>query len=141
MEVIIETISCSEEDTMNFAIASAEFLEPGNIVELIGELGAGKTFFVKSFCKYHGINESSSPSFAIVNEYTGDIKIYHFDFYRLKKVRELLDIGFYDYINDDEAITFIEWGNMYEEILPRERFVINFNVLDDNTRRIKLYAV
>lgn len=139
MEPLIEMYSFSELDTISFAEKCNELLKPGCVVELIGTLGAGKTFFVKEFCKLIGIDESSSPSFAIVNEYNGSTKVYHFDFYRLKRAEELLDIGFYDYLNDNEAITFIEWGDMYEEVLPEKRFVIRFELLDTDKRRISLY--
>ena len=139
MKELIEIESGSEADTSRFAGECLNIIKPGNVVELVGDLGAGKTFFVKEFCKLNGIDDSSSPSFSIVNEYNGSFKIYHFDFYRLKRAEELLDIGFYDYLNDTSAITFVEWGNMYEEVLPDRRFVINFDMLENDTRRIRLY--
>jgi tRNA threonylcarbamoyladenosine biosynthesis protein TsaE len=139
MELLLEKVSLSEDETQDFAKVCTGYIKSGSVVELIGELGAGKTYFVKSFCKYHGIDDSGSPSFSIVNEYKGSIQVYHFDFYRIKKIEELLDIGFYDYLNDEQAITFIEWGDMFEEILPPKRFVIKFEVSDNDKRRIKLY--
>ena len=66
--------------------------------------------------EYQDVN---SPSFSIVNEYSGNNKVYHFDFYRLKKIEELYDIGFEEYLNDEDAIIFIEWGNLMNEALPR----------------------
>ncbi len=139
MEPLIEIESISEADTSRFAGDCLNIIKPGNVVELVGNLGTGKTYFVKEFCKLNGIEDSGSPSFAIVNEYAGKNKIYHFDFYRLKRAEELLDIGFYDYLNDTSAITFIEWGNMYEEVLPDKRIVINFEMLENDVRRISLY--
>lgn len=139
MLLIKEIISNSEFETASFAKECITMFNSGSVIELIGDLGTGKTFFVKSFCNELGINNSSSPSFSIVNQYNGEKLIYHFDFYRIKKTEELLDIGFYDYINDETAITFIEWGNLFEEVLPGKRFVIRFNTLDPEKRKITLY--
>ena len=101
----------SEDETKNIALEFSKDLKNGDVVILNGDLGTGKTFFVKEVGKLFGINNVSSPTFALVNEYSGRIKIYHFDFYRIEKSDELFDIGFNDYLNDNEAIIFIEWGN------------------------------
>ncbi|MBN1300367.1 MAG: tRNA (adenosine(37)-N6)-threonylcarbamoyltransferase complex ATPase subunit type 1 TsaE [Melioribacteraceae bacterium] len=138
MKTIEEFISENEEQTRDFAASCISIFKPGDIVELSGNLGAGKTFFVKSFCELKNIPNANSPSFAIVNEYAGKEKIYHFDFYRIKKNEELIEIGFYDYINDESAITFIEWGDLFEELLPLSRYVIKFGLLDNTKRKISL---
>jgi len=109
-----------------------------NIINLNGNLGAGKTTFIKYFCKKYSINNVTSPSFSIVNEYSGTKKIYHFDFFRLKKVEELYDIGFEEYLNDEDAIVLIEWGNLMEEILPTYRLEINIDMINDVEREIKI---
>ncbi len=95
------------------------------MVILNGNLGAGKTFFIRevSFC--FDVASVSSPTFALVNEYKGRIQIYHFDFYRINKVEELYDIGFEGYLDNEDAVIFIEWGNLFPEILPRKRTEIN----------------
>jgi len=109
----------------------------GDRIILNGELGSGKTFFVKSALSSLGIAEVNSPSFAIVNEYFKDFHIYHFDFYRLKNSAELFDIGWQDYLNDDESIIFIEWGNRLPSILPSERIEINIKMIGETEREFR----
>lgn len=125
-------ISRSESDTEKFAKDFAKELQGGEIIALNGNLGSGKTFFVKSVCKALNIENATSPSFAIVNEYSGDLKIYHFDFYRINKVNELYDIGFEEYLMDPNAVVFIEWADMMKEVLPRRYYEININRNGDN---------
>ena len=127
----------TEDDTINLAGKFIESLVPGDVVVLNGNLGAGKTFFIKNALKVLGIYNVNSPTFAIVNEYKGKYKIYHFDFYRINEVEELYDIGFNDYLNDSEAITFIEWGNMMPQVLPHKRIEINIKINDDFTRKFE----
>ncbi len=115
----------SEEETKKLARQYASGLCAGDVVVLIGSLGAGKTFFIREAAGYLNAASVSSPTFALVNEYEARIKIYHFDFYRIVKVEELYDLGFEDYLNDVEALIFIEWGNLFPEILPRVRKEIN----------------
>ena len=128
----------SEEETKNIVVDFAKELKLSDIVILKGELGSGKTFFVKEAGKFFGINNVSSPTFAIVNEYSGRIKIYHFDFYRIEKSEELFDIGFNDYLKDDKAVIFIEWGELFPEILPRKRYEIKFTLNEDFSRVIRI---
>ena len=109
----------------------------GDRIILNGELGSGKTFFVKSALSSLGIAEVNSPSFAIVNEYFKDFHIYHFDFYRLKNSAELFDIGWQDYLNDDESLIFIEWGNRLPSILPSERIEINIKMIGETEREFR----
>ena len=129
--------SRSIEDTMELAenIESEKF--PGMIICLDGELGSGKTIFVKGFAKSLGLEENiTSPTFNIVKEYqSGEMPLYHMDVYRLENGDD--SIGFNDYFNSD-GITIIEWAELIEDILPEERLDIKFKVLDENTRIIKL---
>jgi tRNA threonylcarbamoyladenosine biosynthesis protein TsaE len=110
-------------------------VKPGDVIVLNGELGAGKTFFVKQAASMWGINNVSSPSFAIVNSYNGDFTVYHFDFYRIKNPAELFDIGFNDYLNDSQSVMFIEWGMLVPEILPEPRLEINIEILNNSSRK------
>ena len=105
---------------------------------MIGELGTGKTFFVKKTLANFGITWVNSPSFAIVNEYKNSFNFYHIDFYRLKNIKELFDIGFDDYMNDKNSIIFIEWGNLFPQALPAKRVEINFKLNLDNYREITI---
>lgn len=129
--------SRSIEDTMELAenIESEKF--PGMIICLDGELGSGKTVFVKGFAKSLGLEETiTSPTFNIVKEYTsGEMPLYHMDVYRLEDGDE--SIGFNDYFNSD-GISIIEWSELISDILPEERLDIKFKVIDENTRIIKL---
>lgn len=129
-------ITQSEEDTKSVASQFSEVIKPGDIIALNGNLGSGKTFFVKGVCMNFNITAVQSPTFAIVNEYSGDKKVYHFDFYRLRNIEELLDIGFEDYLNDSEAILFIEWADKLKDILPADRYEINLNFVDEKSREI-----
>lgn len=109
----------------------------GDRIVLNGNLGAGKTFFIKAALASIGISNVNSPSFAIVNEYRDKVHIYHFDFYRLKNSSELFDIGWADYLNDDESIIFIEWGNRFPFILPKERIEINISIMNGTEREFR----
>lgn len=129
--------SRSVEDTMELAenIESEKF--PGMIICLDGELGSGKTVFVKGFAKSLGIEENiTSPTFNIVKEYNvGEMPLYHMDVYRLEEGDE--SIGFQDYFNSD-GVTIIEWSELIEDSLPTERLDIKFKVIDEDKRVIKL---
>ncbi len=122
----------SEDDTIKLAENFACQIVPGDVIILNGNLGAGKTFFVKKALKYYGIENVNSPTFAIVNEYKSKFKFYHFDFYRIKTAAELFDIGFNDYLNDADAVIFIEWGSIMPEVLPHKKIEINIEMNDDS---------
>jgi tRNA threonylcarbamoyladenosine biosynthesis protein TsaE len=128
----------SEEETIKVATEFGQLLKATDIIALTGDLGSGKTFFVRSILKLFGIEEVTSPTFSIVNTYSGDVVINHFDFYRLKKVVELYDIGFEEYLIDRSAITFIEWAEMFEEILPNNIYRINIAHLENSKREIMI---
>ena len=128
----------SENETIQLATTFASILKPTDIIALTGDLGSGKTFFVKSILKIFGIEEVTSPTFSIVNTYSSEVKINHFDFYRIKKVVELYDIGFEEYLSDSLAITFIEWAELFEEILPSNIYRINIKYLEDSKREITI---
>lgn len=135
MEFPFEYISKSEADTIKFAEIFSSILHSGDVVALNGDLGTGKTFVVKSVAAQFGVKNSSSPSFAIVNEYRGDKKIYHFDFYRIKNIIELYDIGFEDYLNDD-AIVFIEWADSFPQLIPHKSYNLNIEFINQTGRKI-----
>ncbi len=134
MEFPIQQRIFSEEETTELAKRFSKKVFSGEVIILNGNLGAGKTFFIRSLLKNFGIENVSSPTFAIVNEYNGKFKFYHFDFYRIKNSAELFDIGFNDYLNDSDAVTLIEWGELLPEVLPHKRLEIRINILDDNSR-------
>jgi tRNA threonylcarbamoyladenosine biosynthesis protein TsaE len=120
------------------AMLASEFIlscKSGDRVVLNGDLGAGKTFFINALTSIGITNKS--PSFAIVNEYRNKFHICHFDFYRLKNSAELFDIGWQDYVNDDDSILFIEWGNRLPSVLPAEKIEISILILSGTEREFR----
>ncbi len=129
-------ISRSPEETLEFAKQFSQSLKAGDIVALIGNLGSGKTIFVKGIC--NGLNAGQnplSPTFSIINEYIGKYTIYHIDFYRIKDKEELYDIGYEDYFND-ESICLIEWADMFIEILPEDHIEVKIEFGSDDLERV-----
>jgi tRNA threonylcarbamoyladenosine biosynthesis protein TsaE len=126
--------SNSATDTIKIAKEFADLISNGIVICLIGNLGSGKTFFIKCVLEQFGINNANSPSFSIVNEYYGRKKFYHFDFYRINSRIELIDIGIEDYFKDEESIIFIEWADMFTSIIPSKRIEIRINIFDDDSR-------
>ena len=135
-------ISKCEEDTIDFASKIAAKLNKKDIIVLTGELGSGKTKFVQGILKYFGLeNQISSPTFTIVNEYYSDkINIYHFDVYRLADIDEFYALGGDEYF--DNGICIIEWGELIENILPKNYLKIVFERDSSNldTRILNIYA-
>ena len=130
--------SKEEMDTLELAqnIESEKF--PNMVLCLIGELGTGKTVFVKGFAQALGINETiTSPTFNIVKEYDGgELPLYHMDVYRLEDEKKD-SIGLTDYFTKG-GITIIEWADLITDELPEERLEIYFRFIDENTRSIVL---
>lgn len=125
--------SKSVEDTLTIAenIESEKF--PNMVICLEGELGCGKTVFTKGFASALGIDETiTSPTFTIIKEYlNGEMPLYHMDVYRLSDIEE--DIGIRDYYKKG-GVTIIEWADLIEKQLPKERLEIKFKVIDEDTR-------
>lgn len=129
--------SRSEADTYEIAqnIESEKF--PNMLICLNGELGSGKTVFVKGFASSLGIEENiTSPTFNIVKEYpNGELPLYHIDAYRLEDKKD--NIGLQDYFSKS-GVTIIEWAELIEDELPEERLEIEFRLVDENTRILVL---
>lgn len=105
-----------------------------------GEMGAGKTTFIRQLCRALGVEEdlANSPSFSIINEYRSDTTaelMYHFDLYRLETVEEALEIGVEDYF-DSGALCFLEWPERIEPLLPDDTVVVDLKVNDDESRTL-----
>lgn len=118
--MVIETRS--PEQTFELGMRLGRKANPGQVYTLIGDLGVGKTVFTQGFAKGLGIEEPvSSPTFTIVQGYEeGRLPFYHFDVYRIGDVEEMYEIGYEDYIMG-EGVSFIEWANLIDEILPEKR--------------------
>ena len=106
-----------------------------------GKMGAGKTTFIKALCKLLGVeDEVNSPTFAIINEYRSQTTaelIYHFDFYRIKKLEEVYDLGYEDYFYSG-ALCFIEWPELVEELLPLDAKKVTITENADGSRTISI---
>lgn len=129
------------KDLADIDRAAEEFLEKigdHRIIAFFAPMGAGKTTFTTALCRRLGVGDSvCSPTFTIVNEYmtgSGD-PVYHFDFYRINKVAEALDIGFYDYM-DSGSLCLIEWPENIEELLPEETLRVSIKVNEDGSRTL-----
>ena len=130
------------KDLADIDRAAEEFLREigdNRLIAFFAPMGAGKTTFTSAICRRLGVREDavSSPTFAIVNEYrtaSGEM-MYHFDFYRITKTPEALDIGFYDYV-DSGCLCIMEWPENVEEILPEETLKVYIRVNQDNSRTV-----
>ena len=122
--------------------AAKQFLDAvrgHSLVAFYAPMGAGKTTFTTAICRALGVDEDavSSPTFAIVNEYraaSGE-PVFHFDFYRIEKMEEALDIGFYDYV-DSGSLCIMEWPENIEEIIPEETLRVSITVAPDGSRTV-----
>jgi len=135
--IIFKKISKNAKQTINIGYEFSKDLHPGDTVLLRGELGAGKTAFVKGAAAQKNARQiASSPTFTIINEYSGDIDIYHMDLYRIKNLPELFETGFEEYLYC-RGIVFIEWPDVAMPILKNMRHkVIEINKIDNETREI-----
>jgi tRNA threonylcarbamoyladenosine biosynthesis protein TsaE len=122
--------------------AAGEFLketEGHKLIAFYAPMGAGKTTFTTAICRVLGVAQDavSSPTFSIVNEYRlpGGEPVFHFDFYRINKLSEALDIGFYDYI-DSGALCLMEWPENIEDLLPEETLRVSITVSPDGSRTL-----
>lgn len=138
MEFPLITEVIGETGTSAFVKEFAKEVLPGDIILFEGNLGAGKTFFIKSLAANFGIENASSPSFSIVNEYSGKLRFYHFDFYRIKKVYELYDIGIEEYLSDPDAVKLVEWAELFPEVFERIDYKVYIEIGDIDKRVIKI---
>lgn len=132
---MVKYVTDSPESTESAAKAFASTLKGDEVVALYGGLGLGKTTFVRGLCSYFEITEGvSSPTFAIVNEYIGSIKIFHFDMYRIESWDDLYSTGFFDYIG--QGLCIIEWSENIEGALPENTVRLEFTQGESNNCRI-----
>ncbi|MBQ8270014.1 MAG: tRNA (adenosine(37)-N6)-threonylcarbamoyltransferase complex ATPase subunit type 1 TsaE [Bacteroidaceae bacterium] len=127
-----------------YAAAAQEFVKmmgDNRIFAFYGSMGSGKTTFIKSVCEEMGVEEAiNSPTFAIVNEYESreGETIFHFDFYRIKSIAEVYNMGYEEYLYSD-AYCFIEWPELIEELLPEEAVRVEITENGDGSREIKTF--
>lgn len=134
--LVITTDNAEQTKELGRQIGNA--LVGGEVIAMVGDLGAGKTTITKSIALSLGIEEHvTSPTFTIVNEYQGRVKLYHFDVYRIGDIEEMYDLGFDEYI-DSGGVSIIEWANLIEEILPDDAINIEIISLGDDKRQITI---
>ncbi len=129
-------MTSSEDETIELAenIESEKF--KNMVICLIGDLGSGKTVFAKAFASSLGINENiTSPTFNIIKEYDGEMKLFHMDVYRLSDMKG--DLGIPEYFKKG-GITIIEWADLIPELLPKNRLEIYIKIINENTRVFKI---
>ena len=134
MEIKIQHIEEIREAARQFVNHIGEH----RVFAFYGEMGAGKTTFIKAICEELGVEDViTSPTFAIVNEYSipNGQCIYHFDFYRIKKLEEVYDMGFEDYFYSG-ALCFIEWPELIEDVLPEDAVKVSIKEEEEGTRAI-----
>jgi tRNA threonylcarbamoyladenosine biosynthesis protein TsaE len=132
-----ETASAAETQALGRRLATT--LEPGDVVALYGDLGAGKTQLVKGLCAAYGVPEAvvTSPTFTLVNEYQGDaFPIYHLDAYRVERLQELFELGYEEYVFGD-GLCLVEWPEKIEPLLPAHTLRVRLTHLGGNQRRIE----
>jgi tRNA threonylcarbamoyladenosine biosynthesis protein TsaE len=121
MSGVERTLTRSTDETLELAGTVGELLRAGDVVSLVGDLGAGKTVFARGVARALGVTEPVvSPSFTIVREYEGRMPLVHVDVYRIDTVQELYDLGFEELVRDD-GVTLVEWGDMIDGLLPGDR--------------------
>ena len=137
MEIKIQSLEHIHEAAREFIAAIGD----NTVFALYGKMGAGKTTFIKALCQELGVEDVvTSPTFAVINEYRSDIAgelIYHFDFYRIKKLEEVYDMGYEDYFYSG-ALCFIEWPELVEELLPGNTIKVTIEELEDGSRKLTM---
>ncbi len=136
--VVIQSKSTSQTIRVGKSIGSR--LRPGDVVALTGELGAGKTQFIKGLAAGAGVGKPtyvSSPSFTLINEYPGRVPFYHVDLFRLESQKEAEGLGLEDYLHGG-GITAIEWADKIPSLLPKEMLSIHIVYTGKNTRSIEI---
>ena len=161
MEIIIENID-------QIRTAAREFIEKAlpehSVIAFYGKMGVGKTTFIKALCEELGVEDTvTSPTFALVNEYSINeelrmkneefltktdsslftlhsslSKVFHFDFYRIKRLEEVYDMGYEDYFYQKNALCLIEWPELVEELLPNDALRVEISEQPDGTRKLKI---
>jgi tRNA threonylcarbamoyladenosine biosynthesis protein TsaE len=136
--VAVERICHSPEETRAVGFDLAQSAVSGAVLALHGDLGAGKTELVKGLAAGLGSGEAvSSPTFTLVHEYReGRLPLFHFDWYRLERIEELEEVGFYDYL-DRHGVTVIEWAVKFPSELPPETQHVYLSFLTDDTREVR----
>lgn len=136
-----QTITHSPRETIEFAKDFARGLKPGTALCLEGQLGSGKTTFIKGLAEGLGLKhpqQVKSPTFVLMHIYEAKVPLYHFDCYRLDSIEELENIGFADFVSDPHVISCIEWAEKAGDLIPSHARHIHFDILGATQRRIAI---
>ena len=139
----MEKICKNLDDTKNLAFEFAKELKGGEVVTLKGDLGAGKTTFTQSLAKALGIKEPvTSPTFTLMNQYNGEnLKLYHFDMYRIEEIDEIIETGLTEYFGNRDAVCMIEWAENILKLLPKKYIQISIEKLGETERKFVIEKV
>lgn len=144
MKIVCNSLS----ETENLAKEFAKYLHVGDCILLNGEIGAGKTTFTRLLLKNFDVkNQVCSPTFTIMNEYEGKYPFYHFDMYRISDSSEINELGFEDYLLNNEnssvkkGISLIEWSENTQSLIPKKHYEINITKLGENSREFEILKV
>lgn len=135
----VKHTTCSAEETLALAEQFAQKLKKGDVLRLEGDLGAGKTTFVKGLARGLGIQDESgikSPTFVIMHIYQGRLPLYHFDLYRLEGALDMESIGLDEFLGDPNAISCVEWADKAPDIFPSGSYRIRMKSVSENEREI-----
>lgn len=136
MDIIFRKTTTSTEETESVGFEFAKTLSRGDCLAMKGDLGAGKTAFVRGMAKYLCPKARvQSPTYTIVNSYGGKIPLYHFDMYRIDGEESLYSTGFFDYL-DAGGICAVEWSEKIEDFLPDDRYTVTIEKTGEETREI-----
>lgn len=139
-EEIYKYISNSELETTEFGEIIGKLAEPGQLILLSGDLGAGKTTLAQGIARGLTVDDDiTSPTYNLINEYEGDLPLYHMDLYRLEEDEELYDLGFEDYL-DRGGVIVIEWPDLVYDLIPPDFLYIKISKKDDNCREFSIEA-
>ena len=134
MMLPLQLHTTSADETRALAAAISEHLQPGDVVVLAGDLGAGKTTFAQGLARGLGVDGPvTSPTFTLVQQYSGRLPVAHVDVYRLERIQELHDLGFEELV-DGDGVTIIEWGDAAAQVLPADRVVVQIEALELRAR-------
>jgi tRNA threonylcarbamoyladenosine biosynthesis protein TsaE len=134
----LELISHGPEETQEFGAGIGQLCQGGDVILLVGNLGAGKTCFTQGIAWGLGINEyAASPSFVVVRELCGRLPLYHIDLYRLDRLEEIIELGLDDYL-DGRGVCVVEWAEKGLGVMPAEHLLIEIARLSEVERRLQL---
>ena len=138
---MLTCVTHSPEETAHLAGTIGKIIREGTVICLDGELGVGKTLFVRALARTLGVeSDVTSPTFNLMNIYEAVCPIVHFDLYRITSEEELEDIGFYEYAEATEGIVLIEWAEKFPDAMPADHLSVRIEALNDEERQFTFVA-